>query len=297
MTLSSMTGFGRAEGQDENCAWAWELRSVNGKGLDVRCRLPAGFESLEQPARERTAAALKRGNVSLTLNVERTAQAGSVRVNTAVLEEILALLPQVEARLANPAPSSADRLLALRGVVEVADEMPAGESRKALDAALLGGLERALASLAAMRGQEGARLAPVLAAHLEAIAHLCARAEALASTQPAMILERLRQQVAALGEAVPALPEERLAQELAMLALKADAREELDRLQAHVQAVSHLLAGEEGAVGRRLDFLCQEFNREANTLCSKSADVELTAVGVELKAVIEQFREQVQNIE
>ena len=296
MTLSSMTGFGRAEGQDQNCAWAWELRSVNGKGLDVRCRLPAGFESLEQPSRERAAAALKRGNVSLTLSVERTAQAGSVRVNTAVLDEILALLPQVEARLANPAPSSADRLLALRGVIEVADEMPTGESRKALDAALLAGLERALASLAAMRGQEGARLAPVLAAHLDAIAALCERAEALASTQPAMILERLRQQVAALGEAVPALPEERLAQELAMLALKADAREELDRLKAHVQAVSHLLAGD-GAVGRRLDFLCQEFNREANTLCSKSADVELTAVGVELKAVIEQFREQVQNIE
>jgi uncharacterized protein (TIGR00255 family) len=219
-----------------------------------------------------------------------------VRVNTAVLEEILALLPQVEARLANPAPSSADRLLALRGVVEVADEMPTGESRKALDAALLRGLERALASLASMRGQEGARLAPVLAAQLEAISTLCARAEALASTQPAMLLERLRQQVAALGEAVPALPEERLAQELAMLALKADAREELDRLKAHVQAVSHLLGGD-GAVGRRLDFLCQEFNREANTLCSKSADVELTAVGVELKAVIEQFREQVQNIE
>ncbi len=296
MTLSSMTGFGRAEGQDRGCAWTWELRSVNGKGLDVRCRLPAGFESLEQPSRERTAGVLKRGNVSLTLSVERAAQAGVVRLNSAVLDEILALLPQVEARLANPGPSSADRLLGLRGVIEIADEMPTGDSRKALDAALLHGLDRALAALAGMRHQEGARLAPVLAGHLDTIAALCARTEALAGTQPAMILERLRQQIAALGEAIPALPEERLAQEVALLALKADAREEIDRLKAHLQAVAHLLAGG-GAVGRRLDFLCQEFNREANTLCSKSADVELTTVGVELKAVIEQFREQVQNIE
>lgn len=296
MTLSSMTGFGRAEGQDQGCTWAWELRSVNGKGLDVRCRLPAGFESLEQPSRERAAGVLKRGNVSLTLSVERAAEAGTVRVNTGVLDEILALLPQVEARLANPGPSCADRLLALRGVLEIADEMPTGESRKALDAALLAGLDRALVALAGMRRQEGARLAPVLAEQLDAIGDLCGRAEALAGSQPAMILERLRQQIAALGEAVPALPEERLAQEVALLALKADAREEIDRLKAHRQAVAQLLAGD-GAVGRRLDFLCQEFNREANTLCSKSADVELTAVGVELKAVIEQFREQVQNIE
>ncbi|MGZ8995662.1 MAG: YicC/YloC family endoribonuclease [Rhodospirillales bacterium] len=296
MTLSSMTGFGRAEGQDQGCAWTWELRSVNGKGLDVRCRLPAGFEGLEQPSRERAAAVLKRGNVSLTLSVERTTQAGAVRVNTAVLDEILAMLPQVEARLPNPMPSSADRLLALRGVIEIADEMPTGESRKALDTALLAGLGRALSGLASMRRQEGARLAPVLAGHLDAIADLCARAETLAATQPAMILERLRQQIVTLGQAVPALPEERLAQEVALLALKADAREEIDRLKAHLQAVTGLL-GADGAVGRRLDFLCQEFNREANTLCSKSADVELTAVGVELKAVIEQFREQVQNIE
>lgn len=291
-----MTGFGRAEGRDQGCDWTWELRSVNGKGLDVRCRLATGFESLEQPSRERVAGALKRGNVSLTLAVERTTQAGAVRVNTAVLDEILALLPQVEARLANPAPSSADRLLALRGVIEVADELPTGESRKALEAALLAGLDRALAALAGMRRQEGARLAPALAGHLDAIAGLCARAEALAGAQPAVILERLRQQVAALAEAVPALPEERLAQEVALLALKADAREEIDRLKAHRQAVAALLASDD-PVGRRLDFLCQEFNREANTLCSKSADVELTTVGVELKAVIEQFREQVQNIE
>jgi uncharacterized protein (TIGR00255 family) len=296
VTLSSMTGFGRAEGQNEGCAWTWELRSVNGKGLDVRCRLPAGFESLEQPSRERAAAVLKRGNVSLTLSVERTTQAGAVRINTTVLDEILALLPQVEARLPRAAPASADRLLALRGVIEIADEMPSGESRKALDAALLDGLGRALGSLAGMRRQEAARLAPVLAGHLDAITELCARAEALAATQPAMILERLRQQIAALGDAVPALPEERLAQEVALLAVKADAREEIDRLKAHLEAVAGLLAAG-GAVGRRLDFLCQEFNREANTLCSKSADVELTSVGVELKAAIEQFREQVQNIE
>lgn len=296
MTLSSMTGFGRAEGQSDGCAWVWELRSVNGKGLDIRCRLPAGFESLEPGSRERTAARFKRGNIALNLSIERSAQAGSVRINAAVLDQILALLPEIEARLPQAAPSSADRLLAMRGVLEIADELPAGDDRAALETAFLDGLDQALQALASMRRQEGENLRPVLAEHLGKIASLCAQAEALAATQSSAILERLRQQIAALVDLVPAMPEERLAQELALLATKADAREELDRLKAHLGAVEGLLSGS-GAVGRRLDFLCQEFNREANTLCSKSSDVELTAIGVELKAVIEQFREQIQNIE
>jgi uncharacterized protein (TIGR00255 family) len=296
VALSSMTGFGRANGQDGGYAWVWELRSVNGRGLDVRCRLPAGFESLEPPTRERVAARLKRGNVSLTLSVDRAAQQGAVRINAEVLEQILAIVPEIEGRLPRVAAPSADRLLALRGVIELVDELPSGNGMAALEAALLVGLDQALHGLASMRRQEGARLLPVLLEHLDRIAALCASAEALAATQPATILERLRQQIAALGDAVPAVSEDRLAQELALLAVKADAREEIDRLKAHRHAMAGLL-GSDGAVGRRLDFLCQELNREANTLCSKATDVELTAVGIELKASIEQLREQVQNIE
>jgi uncharacterized protein (TIGR00255 family) len=291
-----MTGFGRAEGEAGGCAWVWELRSVNGKGLDIRCRLPAGFEGLEPGARERVASRIKRGNVSLTLTLNRTAEMGTVRINIAVLDQIFALLPEIQRRLPAALPPSVDRLLSLRGVIELVDEAPAGEARAALEAIILGGLERAVDALAAMRGQEGSRLVPVLRGHLARIAELCGQAEGLAATQPAAILERLRQQIADLGETVPPLPEERLAQEVALLAAKADAREEIDRLAAHVQAVARLLEGD-GPVGRRLDFLCQEFNREANTLCSKAADVALTGIGVDLKVVIEQFREQVQNIE
>lgn len=296
MTVTSMTGFGRSEGQSNGCDWVWELRSVNGKGLDIRCRLPSGFESLEPGSRERTAARFRRGNIALNLNIERTAVAGTVRINASVLDQILALLPEIEARAPGLAPASADRLLAMRGVLEVVDQLPGGDDRAALEAELLVGLDRALDALAAMRRQEGARLCSVLVEHLERITALCARAETLAANQPAAILERLRQQITALGDSVPPLPEERLAQEVALLATKADTREELDRLQSHLGAVRVLLSGD-GAVGRRLDFLCQELNRETNTLCSKSSDVELTAIGVELKAVIEQFREQVQNIE
>ncbi|MBL8660131.1 MAG: YicC family protein [Rhodospirillales bacterium] len=291
-----MTGFGRTEGQTDGCAWVWELRSVNGKGLDVRCRLPAGFEALEPGSRGRVAGYFKRGNIALTLAVERTAGAVSVRLNTAVLDQILALLPEIERRLPGAAPPSAERLLAMRGVIEVVDELPGADQREALETTLLGSLDEALQALAAMRRQEGARLRPVLVDQLEQIGALCSRAETVAATQPAAILERLRQQIAALGETVPALPEERLAQEVALLATKVDTREEIDRLKSHLDAVRALLGGD-GAVGRRLDFLCQELNREANTLCSKSADVELTAIGLELKAVIEQFREQIQNIE
>lgn len=296
MTIASMTGFGRADGQVEAFAWVWELRSVNGKGLDVRCRLPSGFESLEQASREKAASALKRGNVSLTLSVERSAGAGTVRLNTAVLDQILALFPEIQRRLPEMAPPSIERLLALRGVIDLVEDEPDAEGRARLDAVLLDGLSRALEALCEMRAQEGARLVTVLNGQLQRISELCACAEATAATQPAAIALRLRQQLADLGDAVPALSEERLAQEVALLAAKADAREEIDRLKAHEKAAEALLAGN-GAVGRRLDFLCQEFNREANTLCAKSSDVELTAFGVELKAAIEQFREQIQNIE
>ena len=296
MPISSMTGFARAEGHEDDFSWTWEVKSVNGKGLDVRCRLPAGFESLDQPVRARTAKRFRRGNISLALTVQGNQVRGSYRVNRAVLDDILSLLPEIRERFPDAGPPHVEGLLALRGVIEPVEDEPSEEARQAAETAVLAGLDEALESLASMRDQEGARLASVLTTHLDGIGRLCAEAEGLAAAQPDAIKERLRVQVAALLDAVPALPEERLAQEAALLMAKADVREELDRLKAHRDAARDLMGGD-GAIGRKLDFLCQEFNREANTLCSKSVDLALTRVGIELKAGVEQLREQVQNIE
>ena len=291
-----MTGFARAQGQAEACTWTWEIKSVNGKGLDVRCRLPYGFDGLEPVARERLAKRFRRGSIGLNLNVQRTRTDSGYRVNTDVLEQVLALLPEIEKRLPGAGPTRADGLLALRGVIEQVEDEPDEEARKALEAAMLANLDEALGSLAAMRAEEGRRLNDVLSGQLDGLAGLASDAGKLAALQPDAIRERLRTQVETLLEAASALPEERLLQEVAVLAAKADIREELDRLDAHIEAARELLGGD-GAVGRKLDFLCQELNREANTLCSKSADVDLTRLGLDLKAAIEQFREQVQNIE
>jgi uncharacterized protein (TIGR00255 family) len=291
-----MTGFARHEGHDDACSWAWEVRSVNGRGLDVRCRLPAGFETLEQPAREKVTKRFRRGNVQLALTVMSRRTEGILRVNQDALNQILMLVPDIRRRLPDVQAPTADGLLALKGVIETVEPEQSVEEREAREARILADLETALAALAAMRAEEGGRLACVLLDQLDTIADLCGKAETLAATQPAAILERLKTQIAALMETVPALPADRLAQEAALLAAKADMREELDRLKAHGEAARTLIASGEGA-GRKLDFLCQEFNREANTLCSKSTDVALTRIGLDLKAVIEQFREQVQNIE
>lgn len=296
MAISSMTGFARSVGQANDCAWAWEVRSVNGKGLDARCRLPSGFEALELKARERATRKLKRGSLWMTLTVTRSVRQADVQVNTDALDRIIAMLPEIQRRLPDFRPTSAEGLLGLRGMIEIIDQQPTEEERAALDTALLDGLDRTLDSLVAMRHEEGARMAAVLHGHIERIGALCGEAERLAAVQPEAIRDRLREQVAALLETTPALPEDRLAQEVAMLAAKADTREEVDRLEAHRDAAMVLLTGQ-GPVGRKLEFLCQEFNREANTLCAKSPDVELTRVGIDLKATIDQLREQVQNIE
>ena len=296
MPISSMTGFARAEGHEDDFSWTWEVKSVNGKGLDVRCRLPAGLEGVEQPARARIAKRFRRGNINLALTVRWNQVRGSYRVNRAVLDDIVSLLPEIRERFPDAGPPHVEGLLALRGVIEPVEDERSEEARQAAETALLAGLDQALESLASMRDQEGARLASVLTTHLDGIGRLCAEAEGLAAAQPDAIKERLRIQVAALLDAVPALPEERLAQEAALLMAKADVREELDRLKAHRDAARDLMGGD-GAIGRKLDFLCQEFNREANTLCSKSVDLALTRVGIELKAGVEQLREQVQNIE
>jgi uncharacterized protein (TIGR00255 family) len=290
-----MTGFARAEGQHDGLGWAWELKSVNGRGLDIRTRAPQGFESLEPLARQKLGEVLKRGNVNVSLVVERRAGEAGIRINRAVLDQVLALQAELAGKV-DAAPPRLDSLLAVRGVVEAGEEEAGEEARAARDADVLAGLEQAVKALVASRLEEGARLAAMLTGHLDRIEALTTQAKALGSVQPEALKARLRQQVLELLEASPALNEDRLAQEAALLATKADIREELDRLAAHIAAARELMqAGSQ--IGRRFDFLCQEFNREANTLCSKSGDTELTRIGLELKAVIDQLKEQVQNVE
>ncbi|NQU61427.1 MAG: YicC family protein [Rhodospirillales bacterium] len=291
-----MTGFARQEGSKDSRSWVWEIKSVNAKGLDVRCRLGGGFEHLEQLARDLAKKKFSRGNLSVSLIVVRDKSDAAFRVNHVVLGELLATLPEIQKQIPEMGPPSIDGLLALRGVIEPLEEDPTEEDQEALDKAVLDDLSIALEALADMRNEEGARLSEIMEAFLNEIARLCGAAEKLAAAQPAAIKARLEMQIQTLLDGSPPVAEDRLAQEVALLVSKADLREELDRLKAHQEAASGLLA-EEGSVGRKLDFLCQEFNREANTLCSKSQDVELTRIGLDLKAVIEQFREQVQNIE
>ena len=296
MTIASMTGFARAEGSQDGVSWVWELKSVNSKSLDLRLRLPPGFDHIEPVLRASVGQHVKRGAITATLTLMREAGGGGgLRINRAALDQILALADELTGRI-EAAPPRLDGLLALRGVLETASEEETAEAREKLVPIFIAGWESALARLVAMRAAEGARLKAVLRERLAEIASLAAAAEASAATQPAAIRVRLRALVAALLEASPALPEERLAQEAALLVARADIREELDRLAAHLAAAQDLLR-ESMAIGRRFDFLCQEFHREANTLCSKSADVELTRTGLALKAAIEQLREQVQNIE
>ena len=295
MTIASMTGFARAEGHAEGLSWVWEAKSVNAKALDMRFRLPPGFDALELPLRASIAQRLKRGNVTAALSLSRTGAGGAVRLNRETLAAVLAIAREVAAEVETQ-PPRLDGLLAIKGVIETGDEGEDEQARERRDGALLKSWEEVLRRLSEVRGAEGGRLAAVLEARLGEIADLIAAAEASAAAQPETLRAQLKAQVAALLEAAPALPEERLAQEAALLIAKADVREELDRLVAHVAAARALLE-EGGAVGRRFDFLCQELNREANTLCSKSADLALTRIGLALKAAIEQLREQVQNIE
>lgn len=290
-----MTGFARAQGRDDALDWVWEAKSVNARGLDLRFRLPPGFERLEIAARGAAANHFKRGSIALTLTLGQAAAAGRYRVNADAVAELAAVAADL-ARRTGLAPASLDGLLALRGVVEPADQAVDEDALARREAAIAATLEEALSALARMRHAEGERLLAVLVEQLGGMDRLRDAALRCAAAQPEALRARLQAQLAELLEAMPPLPEERLAQEAALLVSRTDVREELDRFAAHVAAARELLqAG--GAVGRRLDFLCQELNREANTLCSKSADLELTGIGLEIKAVVEQFREQVQNIE
>ncbi|WP_430910585.1 YicC/YloC family endoribonuclease [Methylobacterium sp. sgz302541] len=289
--ISSMTGFARAAGTSGPVQWAWEVRSVNGRGLDVRVRVPNGFEAVGEVARTALQKTLGRGQCQLSLGLTRPETAARVRVN----EALLASLAEAVARVPVPegiAPATMDGLLGIRGVIE-SDEQPAAEA-ESLARDLAEGVVRLVADLVESRRAEGRQLQEIVAGQLHAIAELTMAAEGCPARRPEAVRERLAASVAALSET--GLDPERLHQEAVLLAAKADVREELDRLRAHLSAAGDLLAAG-GAVGRRLDFLSQEFGREANTLCAKANDVSLSRIGLDLKAVVEQFREQVQNIE
>jgi uncharacterized protein (TIGR00255 family) len=295
MALSSMTGFARGHGVHGSYAWAWEVKSVNGKGLDLRLRLPPGWDAIEAPVRALAAAKLARGSVQAGLTAERTGIAPAVRVNTAVLEAFLTTMRELAPRI-EASPPSLDGLLALKGVIEVGETDESEEERRGAEAAVTEGFAAVIGALAEMRRREGAALGEVLQARLGEIAALTQRAERAPGRRPEAIRARLAEQVATLLSQSDRFDPDRLHQEAILISTKADVREELDRLSAHV-AQARLLIGEGGPIGRRLDFLAQELNREANTLCAKSNDVELTTIGIELKAAVEQFREQVQNVE
>ena len=295
MALSSMTGFARGHGVSGAYAWAWEIKSVNGKGLELRMRLPPGWDAVEAPARSRATEILSRGTIYASLSVTRAGVAPVVRVNEPVLAAVIAAMREVGARI-NAAQPSLDGILALKGVIEVSEPEESEDERRGAEAAILAGFDQALAGLAEMRRHEGDALARILSARIGEIGALAARADAAPGRRPEAIKARLAEQLATLLTATDRFDADRLHQEAILIAAKADVREELDRLAAHVAQAQRLIE-QGGAIGRRLDFLAQEFNREANTLCAKANDVELTNIGLELKTVVEQFREQVANLE
>jgi uncharacterized protein (TIGR00255 family) len=295
MALSSMTGFARGHGMSGTYGWAWELKSVNAKGLDLRLRLPPGWDAVEAPVRGNATQLLARGTIYGTLTVERQGVAPVVRVNEPVLAAVLATLKGLSGRVQAAEPRL-DGILALKGVIEVLDEDEHEEERGAAEAAVIAGFGATVTELVGMRRREGKALGQVLIQRIKEIGALAARAEAAPGRRPEAIKARIAEQVAMLLDASERFDPDRLHQEAILIASKADIREELDRLASHVAQVERLIT-DGGTIGRRLDFLAQELNREANTLCSKSNDVELTNIGLELKSVVEQFREQVQNLE
>jgi uncharacterized protein (TIGR00255 family) len=295
MALSSMTGFARSHGTSGPYAFEWELKSVNAKGLDLRLRLPQGWDEVEAFAKKRGAELLSRGTVYANLSVKRADAGSSVQVNEDVLDSILKIASSLAGRIDAVAPSI-DGLLAIKGVIEVVEPESDETEDKAAKDAVTAAFDVALKNLIEMRRREGETLGQILNQRVDEIEALAKRAEASPGRKPEAIKARLAEQVAALLETSDRFDADRLAQEALLIAAKADVREELDRIASHIaQARDMLKKG--GPAGRRLDFLAQEFHREVNTCCSKSNDIELTNIGLELKTVVEQFREQVQNLE
>lgn len=295
MTLNSMTGFARADGALGATSWHWEVRSVNGRGLDVRMRLPPGYEGLEQRIRDAAAKTFARGSLMVTLVVKRQEGVSEIRLNEVALAQVLAAAERVRA-IAGGEPPRIDALLSVRGVLEIVEAREGEHEAEQRMAAMFENLDTAFAGVAASRAAEGSRLAAILNDQLAQIEDLVSAIAAAPARRPEAVRQRLKDQVARVLEASSKLDEARLNQEAALLATRIDIEEEVKRLMVHVQAARDLVASR-GAVGRKLDFLSQEFNREANTVCSKANDSETTGLGLRLKAVIDQMREQIQNIE
>ena len=295
MALSSMTGFARSHGASGPYAFEWELKSVNAKGFDLRMRLPPGWDDLEATAKKRAGEVLSRGTVYANLNVKRTNAVSTIRINEEVLASIVKVAGVLAGKIDAVAPSI-DGLLAIKGVIEVVEPESSEAEDTAARAAAAVSFEQALGNLVEMRRREGATLGQILRARMDEIEKLAKRAEAAPGRKPEAIKARLAEQIAALLDTSDRFDPDRLNQEAIMIAAKADIREELDRIASHISQAREMI-GKGGPVGRRLDFLAQEFNREVNTCCYKSNDLELTNTGLEMKNVVEQFREQVQNLE
>jgi uncharacterized protein (TIGR00255 family) len=295
MTIKSMTGFARAAGQWQSISWIWEIKSVNGRNLDMRCRLPSGFEALELPLRRKIAEHLTRGSVSASLTLRGQMRDAGVRINRDILDQLISLAGAM-GKHEGVEPARLDGLLNVTGVVTIEEGDYSDDDLAAREALMLKSLDQALAALTGARAEEGGRLQAVLARHLDEIARLAEEARDCPAASPEAIRQKFEARIGEFLGNMAGVDPARLAQEAALLATRADVREELDRLFSHIKAAEDLLKSRE-AVGRRFDFLAQEFNREANTLCSKSNDADLTRIGLDLKARIDQFREQVQNIE
>ncbi|MBP2235031.1 uncharacterized protein (TIGR00255 family) [Sinorhizobium kostiense] len=295
MPLQSMTGFARREGSIGRYRWAWELRSVNGKGLDLRLRLPQGLERFEPDCRRLAAQYFARGNLQVSLSLASGETAVEAVINHEALAAVMKLREKI-VDIVDPAPLRFDTLLSIRGIVDFRESEESETEREARDADILAGLEQALFELKAMREEEGSALGRILFAHVDQIERLKASIDKDPSRSHQAIAERLAQQIALVMENASSIDRERLHSEVALLATKADLKEEIDRLGAHIAAARDLLT-KGGPIGRKLDFLAQEFNRESNTICSKANAATVSAAGIELKVVIDQFREQVQNLE
>lgn len=290
--MKSMTGYGRDAGSFEGQGYTWELKSVNGRGLDVRLRMPAGFDALDAPVRKAAGERLKRGNVTANLTLDSAGGDNAIQVNRAALDTVLGAIEELRKarKTAKPRPEG---ILALRGVLEAGGAERTAGLTEAMQAELMAGFGRALGGLVATRSAEGTRLKALIVAQVDRIESLTNEAGRIDALMPARIKERLE---ARLGEITASFDAGRLEQEVALLVTKADPREELDRLTAHVAQARELIEAE-GPVGRAFDFLAQEFHREASTLCSKSADIDLTRIGLDLKNTIDQLKEQIQNVE
>lgn len=295
MALSSMTGFARSHGASGPYTFEWELKSVNAKGLDLRLRLPPGWDELEAFAKKRASEMLSRGTVYANFNVKRSDALANVRINEEVLAAVLKVAGSLAGRIDAVAPSI-DGLLAIKGVIEVVEPESNEEGDKAARAAAAAAFDEALANLVGMRRREGEALGQILGQRMDEMEALAKKAEAAPGRKPEAVRARLAEQIALLLESTDRFDQDRLTQEALLVAAKADVREELDRIASHIAQTRELIR-KGGSIGRRLDFLAQELHREVNTCCSKSNDVELTNTGLEMKTVVEQFREQVQNLE